>query len=285
MCNTCGCNITPGNRPFVLAEKPANGTTTVTVLKNLLAKNDSQAEHNRNHFDARKVLAINLMSSPGSGKTALLEATIKRLSGSLGLAVIEGDLETENDAVRIRAHGVPAHQITTGTACHLDAHLIHDALHHIDLSSIDILFIENVGNLVCPASFDLGHHLNVTLLSTTEGDDKPAKYPVMFRAADLMLITKSDLLPFLDDFSPERAEQALRNLASKAPVFNLSSRQNDDSGLDAWIDWLHEQLQAHRNKLAQQQTTRPNVQRDGQLLHTDPAQVRFRPVVKAGAPA
>ncbi|MBE0437389.1 MAG: hydrogenase nickel incorporation protein HypB, partial [Methylomicrobium sp.] len=182
MCNTCGCNITPGNRPFVLAEKPANGTTTVTVLKNLLAKNDSQAEHNRSHFDARKVLAINLMSSPGSGKTALLEATIKRLNGSLGLAVIEGDLETENDAARIRAHGVPAHQITTGTACHLDAHLVHDALHHIDLSSIDILFIENVGNLVCPASFDLGHHLNVTLLSTTEGDDKPAKYPVMFRA-------------------------------------------------------------------------------------------------------
>lgn len=285
MCNTCGCNITPGNRPFVLAEKPTNGTTTVTVLKNLLAKNDNQAEHNRSHFDARKVLAINLMSSPGSGKTALLETTIKRLNGSLGLAVIEGDLETENDAARIRAHGVPAHQITTGTACHLDAHLIHDALHHIDLSSIDILFIENVGNLVCPASFDLGHHLNVTLLSTTEGDDKPAKYPVMFRAADLMLITKSDLLPFLDDFSPERAEQALRNLASKAPVFNLSSRQNDDSGLNAWIDWLHEQLQAHRNKLAQQQTTRPNVQRDGQLLHTDPAQVRFRPVVKAGVPA
>ncbi|WP_431064305.1 hydrogenase nickel incorporation protein HypB [Methylotuvimicrobium sp.] len=285
MCNTCGCNITPGNRPFVLAEKPTNGTTTVTVLKNLLAKNDSQAEHNRSHFDARKVLAINLMSSPGSGKTALLEATIKRLNGSLGLAVIEGDLETENDAARIRAHGVPAHQITTGTACHLDAHLVHDALHHIDLSSIDILFIENVGNLVCPASFDLGHHLNVTLLSTTEGDDKPAKYPVMFRAADLMLITKTDLLPFLDDFSPERAEQALRNLASKAPVFNLSSRQNDDSGLDAWIDWLHQQLQAHRNKLAQQQTTRPNVQRDGQLLHADPAQVRFRPVVKAGAPA
>lgn len=285
MCNTCGCNITPGNRPFVLAEKPTNGTTTVTVLKNLLAKNDNQAEYNRSHFDARKVLAINLMSSPGSGKTALLEATIKRLNGSLGLAVIEGDLETENDAARIRAHGVPAHQITTGTACHLDAHLIHDALHHIDLSSIDILFIENVGNLVCPASFDLGHHLNVTLLSTTEGDDKPAKYPVMFRAADLMLITKSDLLPFLDDFSPERAEQALRNLASKAQVFNLSSRQNNDSGLDAWIDWLHEQLQAHRNKLAQQQTTRPNVQRDGQLLHTDPAQVRFRPVVKAGVPA
>ncbi|MBU2570240.1 MAG: hydrogenase nickel incorporation protein HypB [Gammaproteobacteria bacterium] len=285
MCNTCGCNITPGNRPFVLAEKPTNGTTTVTVLKNLLAKNDSQAEHNRSHFDARKVLAINLMSSPGSGKTALLEATIKRLNGSLGLAVIEGDLETENDAARIRAHGVPAHQITTGTACHLDAHLVHDALHHIDLSSIDILFIENVGNLVCPASFDLGHHLNVTLLSTTEGDDKPAKYPVMFRAADLMLITKTDLLPFLDDFSPERAEQALRNLASKAPVFNLSSRQNNDFGLDAWIDWLHEQLQAHRNKLAQQQTTRPNVQRDGQLLHADPAQVRFRPVVKAGAPA
>ncbi len=282
MCNTCGCNITPGNRPLVLAEKPAKGATTVTVLKNLLDKNDRQADHNRSHFDAQRVLAVNLMSSPGSGKTALLEATIKRLNGSLRLAVIEGDLETENDAARIRAHGVPAHQITTGTACHLDAHLIHDSLHHIDLSSIDILFIENVGNLVCPASFDLGHHLNVTLLSTTEGDDKPAKYPVMFRAADLMLITKTDLLPFLDDFLPNRAEQALRDLASKAPVINLSSRQNSDAGLDAWIDWLNEQMQLHRDRLQNRQTTRPNIQRDGQLLHSDPAQLRFRPVLKDG---
>ncbi|GAB4264073.1 MAG: hypothetical protein Kow0065_14840 [Methylomicrobium sp.] len=285
MCNTCGCNITPGNRPLVLAERPVKGTTTVTVLQNLLAKNDHQAEHNRNHFDSHRVLAINLMSSPGSGKTALLEATIERLKDSLRIAVIEGDLETENDAARIRAHGVPAYQITTGTACHLDAHLVHDALHHIDLSAIDIVFIENVGNLVCPASFDLGHHLNVTLLSVTEGDDKPAKYPVMFRAADLMLITKTDLLAFLDDFSPARAEQALRNLASQAPVIGLSSRKHDDVGLENWFEWLNEQLRAHRDRLDRHQTTHPNIQRDGQLLHDSPSSVRFRPVIQTGAPA
>ena len=282
MCNTCGCNITPGNRPLILAEKPEHGATTVTVLKNLLSKNDHQAEHNRSHFDRHGVLVINLMSSPGSGKTSLLEATIKRLGGALKIAVIEGDLETENDAQRIRALGVPAYQITTGTACHLDAHLIHNALHHMDLSNLDVLFIENVGNLVCPASFDLGHHLNVTLLSSTEGDDKPAKYPVMFRAGDLMLITKTDLLPYLDDFSPERAERGLRDLASKAPVIRLSSRR--DEGLDAWIDWLHAELEQYRERLRNNQTLRPNIQRDGQLLHGETGSpVRLRPVT-AGNP-
>lgn len=275
MCNTCGCNITPGNRPLILAEKPERGVTTVTVLKNLLAKNDLQADHNRSHFDQHGVLVVNLMSSPGSGKTSLLETTIKRLDGSLKVAVIEGDLETENDARRIQAQGVPAYQITTGTACHLDAHLVHNALHHMDLSSLDILFIENVGNLVCPASFDLGHHCNVTLLSVTEGDDKPAKYPVMFRAADLMLITKTDLLPYLDDFSPEQAEQCLRDLASNAPVIGLSSRQ--DQGLDGWISWLHGELERHRERLRNNQTTRPNIQQDGQVLHNE-APLSLRPV-------
>ena len=148
------------------------------------------------------------MSSPGSGKTALLEATLVALKNEFTCAVIEGDLETENDAERIRAKGVQAHQIVTGTACHLDAHLVHDALHHMTLDGVDILFIENVGNLVCPASFDLGQHLNVTLLSVTEGDDKPAKYPVMFRAADAMLLTKTDLLAVLDDFDPRQGRSA-----------------------------------------------------------------------------
>ena len=140
MCNTCGCNITPGNRPLVMAEKPKNGVTTISVLENLLSKNNNQAEHNRAHFDAAKVLVINLMSSPGSGKTALLEATIKRLRDSFKIAVIEGDLETENDTQRIQAQGVPAYQITTGTACHLDAHLVHNALHHFSLNDLDLLF-------------------------------------------------------------------------------------------------------------------------------------------------
>jgi hydrogenase nickel incorporation protein HypB len=276
MCNTCGCNITPGNRPLVLAEKPKKGVTTISVLQNLLSQNNLQAEHNRSHFDAQKVLVINLMSSPGSGKTALLEATIKRLRGSLKIAVIEGDLETENDAKRIQAQGVPAYQITTGTACHLDAHLVHDALHHMDLENLDLLFIENVGNLVCPASFDLGHHRNVVLLSVTEGDDKPAKYPVMFRAADLMLISKTDLLPFLDDFSPTKAEQNLHNLANDAPVIEFSSKVGD--GLDTWIAWLHAEINHYRSLLLDHKTQRPKVQQDGQLFHTQPGNSKFYPV-------
>ena len=163
------------------------------MVQDLLAANDLTAGHNRQHFDDHRVLAINLMSSPGSGKTALLEATILALKSRYRIAVIEGDLETENDADRIRACGVSALQITTGTACHLDASLVHQALHQMPLADIDLLFIENVGNLVCPASFDLGQHLNVTLLSVTEGDDKPAKYPVIFRASDLVVLSKTDL--------------------------------------------------------------------------------------------
>jgi len=277
MCNTCGCNITPGNRPLVLAEKPKRGLTTVSVLQNLLSNNNHQAEHNRSHFDAAKVLVINLMSSPGSGKTALLEATIKRLGDSLKLAVIEGDLETENDALRIQAQGVPAYQITTGSACHLDAHLIHNALHHISIEGLELLFIENVGNLVCPASFDMGHHRNVVLLSVTEGDDKPAKYPVMFRATDLMLISKTDLLPHLDDFSPDNAKQNLHNLANNTDVIELSAKTGD--GLDEWITWLQAEIAAYRLLLDNQQTLRPKVQQDGQLLHEQTDKSKFYPVL------
>jgi hydrogenase nickel incorporation protein HypB len=213
---------------------------TVEVMGQLLSANRDAAAHNRAHFNAAGVLAINLMSAPGSGKTSLLEATIDALGGAFRIAVIEGDLETENDARRIRAHGVPAVQITTGSACHLDAHMIHDALHDIALDDIDLLFIENVGNLVCPASFDLGQHRDVVLLSVTEGDDKPAKYPVMFRKADLMLITKTDLAPYIGEFDIGRAEAALRDLASAVPVMALSSRDGD--GLTLWLDWLRAQV-------------------------------------------
>lgn len=271
MCDTCGCNVTHGNAHLVTNDgklaKTEDGRSAVTVLKNLLSENDHQAAHNREHFDRRGILAINLMSSPGAGKTALLEATIEALSDEIGIAVIEGDLETENDAQRIRDKGVTAIQISTGSACHLDAHMVHDALHHMELDDIDVVFIENVGNLVCPASFDLGQHRNITLLSVTEGDDKPAKYPVMFRAADLVLLTKSDLLDILDDFDPARAEHHLRQLASEAPLFNLAARRNVD--IEAWINWLKQEIKSQRERLARHETLRPRIQPEGAALHAD----------------
>ena len=257
MCDTCGCNITHGNesliRPGGKLARTESGKEAVTVLHSLLDENDHTAKHNREHFNGHNVLAINLMSSPGAGKTALLEATIKALkadaSRDLSIAVIEGDLETENDAERIRKQGVEAIQIATGSACHLDAHMIHQALHNLKLDGVDVVFIENVGNLVCPASFDLGQHLNVILLSVPEGDDKPAKYPVMFRAADLVLISKSDLLPVLDDFKPENAKRYLHDIASEAPVFELSAK--DQSGMQQWFDWLYAQIEKRKAYVAE----------------------------------
>ena len=233
MCDTCGCSVTE-----------RTDAHTVEVLESLLAQNDHAAGHNREHFDRHGVLAINLMSSPGSGKTSLLEATIEGLGDELSIAVIEGDLETENDAERIRARGVPAVQITTGQACHLDAHMVHEALHELDLDGVDVLFIENVGNLVCPASFDLGHHKNVTLLSVTEGDDKPAKYPVMFRAADLVLLTKTDFLAFIDDFDCEQAAARVRALANPADVLHVTVK--NDTGLETWLSWLRQAVSRRR---------------------------------------
>ena len=252
MCDTCGCNVTPGNEHLVAAgghlAKTPGGSESVEVLKGLLDANDHQAAHNREHFARHDVLALNLMSSPGAGKTALLEATIEALGDGLRVAVVEGDLETENDAERIRRKGVPAAQISTGSACHLDAHMVHTALHDLDLDDVDVVFIENVGNLVCPASFDLGQHLNVTLLSTPEGHDKPAKYPVMFRTADLVVITKADLLPVLDDFDPVYATSCLRQLANPAPVMEVSAKSG--IGVPEWLDWVRSELEAVRLETA-----------------------------------
>jgi hydrogenase nickel incorporation protein HypB len=269
MCDTCGCNITDGNvhlvKPGGKLSLTASGNEAVTVLRGLLHENDHAAAHNRSHFDQHGVLAINLMSSPGAGKTALLEATIQALGDDYRFAVVEGDLETDNDAERIRRHGIPAVQITTGSACHLDAHMVHDALHELNLNDIDIIFIENVGNLVCPASFDLGQHLNVTLLSVPEGDDKPAKYPVIFRAADLVLMTKSDLLPVLDDFSPAKAEQNLRNLASAVPFYAVTVKSV--AALESWLNWLRTEVKAQRVRVAKGETIQPVIQREGAALH------------------
>ncbi|MBF0147251.1 MAG: hydrogenase nickel incorporation protein HypB [Magnetococcales bacterium] len=230
MCDACGCTSSP----------PSQKDKPLKLMSAVFAANNDAAKHNRNHLQHHGVLAINLMSAPGAGKTSLLEATIDALSGRYRLAVIEGDLETENDAQRIRAKGIPAFQINTGSACHLDAVMVHDAMHHLDLDTVDILFIENIGNLVCPAAYDLGQHFNVLLLSVTEGDDKPAKYPVMFRIADVMLVSKTDLLPYLDEFKVERAETHLRKLANRAPVIPISIRNG--AGLSQWIEWLEQQF-------------------------------------------
>lgn len=269
MCETCGCNITPANKHLIQKNgklaKTENGKLAVSVLQNLLSENDLQANHNRLHFEKNSVLAINLMSAPGAGKTSLLEATIELLKSRYRIAVIEGDLETENDANRIRAKGVTAIQICTGNACHLDAHMLHDALHQIELAHYDIVFIENVGNLVCPASFDLGHHVNVALLSVTEGDDKPAKYPVMFRAADLVLLTKVDLLAVLDDFDPVLAQRNLRNLANTAPVIQLSARRGLE--ITKWTDWLDNTYQDFLEGVQRGKSRRPNMQNEGILQH------------------
>ncbi|MBX9841478.1 MAG: hydrogenase nickel incorporation protein HypB [Xanthobacteraceae bacterium] len=268
MCNDCGCGVPDQHRvhstsgPRIDATLRQRAPSVIQMVGDLLSANNNDARHNREHFEQHQVLAINLMSSPGAGKTALLEATIDLIGSELAIGVIEGDLETENDANRIRAKGVPAVQITTGNACHLDAVMVHDALHHLDLDKLDVVFIENVGNLVCPAAFDLGQHFNVALLSVTEGDDKPAKYPVMFRSSDLVIVTKTDLLPHLDDFSLQRAEAALRSSGFGGPLLETTVRQPD--GLAGWTGWLRQ------TALARRQPRKP-LSRPAEHQHRHPA--------------
>ena len=237
MCQTCGCADTPD-----LAAKAGN-SQVVDVMTGLLSANDEQAARNRAVFDRHNILAINLMSSPGAGKTSLLEATAAALPAGLRAAVIEGDLETENDAERVRRAGLRAVQINTGSACHLDAGMIERSLLQLDLHDIDVLFVENVGNLVCPASFDLGQHFNVALLSVPEGDDKPLKYPVMFRAADLVLLTKMDLAKHLPEFQPTRVRESLQQLAAEAPCLEMSARAG--TGMSEWLSWIDEARHGH----------------------------------------
>jgi hydrogenase nickel incorporation protein HypB len=222
MCDTCGCGDTK--------------IVPVEVHDRILAGNDRQAQHNRQHFEADGVLAVNLMGSPGSGKTALLEATARALRGSTRIGAVSGDLATDNDAARLRTAGIPSVAITTGQACHLDAEMVHEALHDAPWKAIDWLFIENVGNLVCPAIYDLGQRANVVALSVTEGVDKPLKYPVMFMKADLVVVTKIDLLPYLDDVSLEAIADSVARVMPRPRVVAVSARTG--AGLDGWIDWL-----------------------------------------------
>ncbi len=207
----------------------------VRIEQDILAKNDAYAAENRRFFAERGVLALNLVSSPGSGKTTLLVETIKALAGEAPIAVVEGDQQTDADAARIRETGVPALQINTGKGCHLDAHMIGHALRSLQPEKGSLLFIENVGNLVCPAAFDLGEAHKVAILSVTEGEDKPLKYPDMFHASDLMLLSKTDLLPHLDIDLSACVENA-KMVNPDIDTIELSARSGD--GVTAWLDWI-----------------------------------------------
>jgi hydrogenase nickel incorporation protein HypB len=222
MCETCGC----GDPEIV----------PVDVHDKILAGNDRTAAHNREHFRERRVVAVNLMGSPGAGKTAVLEATAGRLGGRQRLGALAGDLATERDADRLRAAGITAKSITTGSACHLDAEMVHRGLHDFPWRDFEYLFIENVGNLVCPAVYDLGQAANVVALAVTEGEDKPLKYPVMFRKADLVLITKIDLLPHLPDVRIDSIADALGRVMPRPLYFPVSARTGE--GMDRWLEWL-----------------------------------------------
>ncbi|EAV40217.1 hydrogenase expression/formation protein hypB [Stappia aggregata IAM 12614] len=207
----------------------------IQIETDILGKNNSYADSNRALLAAKGVLALNLVSSPGAGKTTLLVETLKRMEGSIPAAVIEGDQQTSNDADRIRETGAPAIQINTGKGCHLDAHMVGHALERLPLEEGCVLFIENVGNLVCPAAFDLGEAAKVVILSVTEGEDKPLKYPDIFASADLMILNKTDLLPHVD-FCVGAAIKNVRRVNRKIQVLQVSARTGE--GLDGWLAWL-----------------------------------------------
>jgi hydrogenase nickel incorporation protein HypB len=215
----------------------------VKIERGILDKNDTYARGNRRHLAEHGILALNLVSSPGSGKTTLLVETIKRIGGELAVSVIEGDQQTSHDADRIRATGARALQVNTGKGCHLDASMVEHALAHLTPAEDSLLFIENVGNLVCPAAFDLGEAAKVVVLSVTEGEDKPLKYPDMFAAARLMLLNKVDLLPYLN-FDVARAIDYARRVNPQIEVLQVSATQGQ--GMDAWLGWLRSEAAAAR---------------------------------------
>lgn len=253
----------PHNRSTAHVNEHVSSALPMASLESGSAKNAAQAVRNRAYVDAHGTLVLNLMSSPGSGKTTLLEETIEALRDKFKIAVIEGDLDSDNDAQRIRAKGVPAIQIKTGNSGFLDAHMVNHALNQLILDSVDILFIENVGNLVCPTQCDLGQHRNVILLSVTEGDDKPTKYPGTFRTADVVLLTKTDLLQVVDDFDSARVAKGLLDLGSEAPLMPLSAKRH--SAMRGWFNWLNLERDAQRGRVAAGGTTQPLHELNGNL--------------------
>jgi len=241
MCGICGCGETDAHQHN---HHHGEAARLVKIEEDLLAKNNAYAVQNRAYFKQYSIFTLNLVSSPGSGKTTLLVETIKQLKDQFPIAVIEGDQQTEHDAERIRATGIPALQINTGRGCHLDAHGIGHAVRDMQLKDNSLLAIENVGNLVCPSSFDLGEAHKVVVLSVTEGDDKPLKYPDMFYAADLMLINKIDLLPYVD-FDVERCINYARSINPKIDIIQLSATKGDN--FVEWLNWLRKNINENRN--------------------------------------
>src|SRR6476619_302955 len=213
----------------------------IPVGTDIMSSNEKTALENREFFDRYGIYVVNLMSAPGAGKTSVLEQTIKSLKSEYDLGVIEGDLVTTIDADRIAATGVPAYQITTGLVCHLDARMVHNAFHGFDVKGFDVLFIENVGNLVCPAEFNLGEDLKIMVFSTTEGAEKPKKYPLMFHEADAVILNKVDLATDTG-ISIEELARNVREVNPLAPIFAISCRTGE--GIEAWITWLREQIRS-----------------------------------------
>ncbi len=219
------------------------GSREIKVVRRVLDVNDQMAQKNRDIFNAHDLFVLNLMSSPGSGKTTLLEKSLARLMPQTACAVIVGDICTTNDADRLAASGAPVVQINTdqfGGDCHLAAHVVEKAVAQLDLAPIDLLIVENIGNLVCPAEFDIGEDLRVVVLSTTEGEDKPLKYPLMFRECDAAILNKIDLLPYLD-FDAQLAVDNMRQVHPDMPVFQVSARSGE--GIDLWLDWIRGQIE------------------------------------------
>ncbi|RKQ64002.1 hydrogenase nickel incorporation protein HypB [Thermovibrio guaymasensis] len=249
MCDVCGCGEHNHESENLFKVSDETGRKNVEIKKNLLSKNDQVAMHNKEHWDRDGVLVINLISSPGSGKTTLLERTIEALKDEFKIGVLEGDIETERDAERVRAKGAAAVQLTTGGACHLEAPLVHKGYHALTKQmggAPDILFIENVGNLVCPSSFYLGEDVRVVLISVPEGADKPAKYPKAFKTSQVFIITKTDLLPYFD-FDVKKVKEEALSLNPKLKVFTVSSKTGE--GIDQWIDFLREKVKEKKGAL------------------------------------
>ncbi len=235
MCDVCGCKDHHNHTH--------QETKIIEVNESLLKSNETVAIDNRKHFDEKRILAVNLISSPGSGKTTLLEKTVEALKNDISIGVLEGDIETDLDAERIRAKGVPAVQLTTGGACHLESSLIHKGFHELEHrlngKKLDLLFIENVGNLVCPSFFDLGEHIRTVLVSVPEGPDKPLKYPRAFKTSQVFIITKSDLVPHFD-FNIEKVKKDALSINPFLNVFVLSAKTG--VGLDGWIEFLKKEV-------------------------------------------